>query len=192
MRNWIIAAFVAAAAACTPAAEQQELRPLAYGESSLTGVVTAVEDGGYPQFTVTLTHEGGEPRTFYLVEPDADLDGASAGDFLNLAAVVYYTSGDDHMISDIRDAAGASLVQEDAQGAAPTDGASITGTLSGAEAITTSDLPDIITVTDGAGAAVSFEYYVDDRVMAANGQQVTVHYTTRTRDQITLMRPQLN
>jgi hypothetical protein len=64
----------------------------------------------------------------------------------------------------------------------------VTGVLSGADATTSSDLPDIISVTDTSGAAQQFEIFITPELVAVNGQTVSVMYRPGQRYEITLMR----
>jgi len=63
----------------------------------------------------------------------------------------------------------------------------VTGTLSGAETVTTSDLPGLVTVTDSAGKQTNFPYYVAPEMMPANGKEVAVYYEVRTENNIVSM-----
>lgn len=186
MTRFLMAAMAAFVVACTPPAP--DVRAPTEGETSITGSITEIEDGAYPLYTVHVTPEGGAPVQFYLnAESGVDLGGAEIASFAGQTATIYFTSTPVSNISDIRTATQVSLVH-DVGREVPAEGSTVTGVLSGADAITSSDLPDEITVTDAAGQAHSFEFYVDDRLMAANGQPVTVHYTVDARNEVTLMR----
>ncbi len=188
MRNFlIIVASAAFLVACTPPAPTAQVRAPAEGETRIDGAVTQVEDGAYPQFTVTIQPESGAPVALYLnAESGADLGGQEPGSFAGQDIIAYYTTTEDLALVDLRTAAGATLLPAD--GPAPTaDALSISGTLSGAAAVTAGDLPDVITVTDAGGIARNFEYYVTPEIVAANGQQVTARYQPGERNEITLL-----
>jgi hypothetical protein len=68
----------------------------------------------------------------------------------------------------------------------------ITGVLSGADEVTSSDLPGEITVSASNGTEMSFEYYVDDAMVAANSKEVTVYYVSDFKNRITYLRPSEN
>ena len=63
----------------------------------------------------------------------------------------------------------------------------VTGTLSGAESVTASDLLGLVTVTDNAGKQINFPYYVEPIMIPANGKEVTVYYKVRTENNILSM-----
>jgi hypothetical protein len=50
------------------------------------------------------------------------------------------------------------------------------GVLTGAESETAGDLPSEVTVTATDGTSVTFELFVDEQVVAANGQTVILRY----------------
>lgn len=187
MRKFLIVASVAFLAACTPRAPTTQVRAPAEGETLIEGAVTLVEDGAYPQFTVTIQPESGAPVALYLdAESGADLAGQAPGSFAGQSVIAYYTTTEDLALTDLRTAAGVALLPAD--GPAPAaDALTITGVLSGAGAVTASDLPDVITVTDADGIARNFEYYVTPEIVAANGQQVTARYQPGDRNEITLL-----
>jgi len=188
MRKLVFAALVGLMAACTPAdAPAPEVRPLADGETRIEGAVTLVEDGAYPQFTVTVQPQGGEALALYLnAESGADLEGQQPGSFSGQSVIAYYTTSDDPLLIALQSSTGAPIVAPD--GVAPADNLqAITGVLSGATEPTTSDLPDVITVTDAQGRAMDFEYYITDEIVAVNGQQVTARYRPSVRNEITLL-----
>lgn len=190
MRILAIAALAGFIVACTPpAAPAPEIRPIAAGETRVDGVVSLIEAGAYPQYTVTIQPEGGEALPLYLnVEGGADLNSQELRSFDTLNVTAYYTTTDDPLLIALQSASGAAILAPD--GAAPVDGlSSITGVLSGADAVTGSDLPDVITVTDAQGAVINFEYYVTPDIVAVNGQQVTARYRPNVRNEITLMHP---
>ena len=187
MRFLALAACAALVACAQPA---PSVRALAADETSISGVVTGVEAGAYPLFTIHLTPATGEPLALYLnAESGADLGGLPPGAFADQTALVYFTSSERPFLLDLRTAEGRSLLYDDGRGI-PTDGAAIVGALSGANAVTTSDLPGAITITSTDGAAQTFEFFVDRRIAAANGRQITAYYDTETRREITLMQAQ--
>ncbi len=187
MRRILIAVMAAAVVACTPATQEPDVRPLAEGETRVDGVVSQVADDGYPRFTVAVQPESGEPVGLYLnAESGADLGGQEPSSFAGQSVVAYYTSADDFLIVDVINASGAAVFGENIPPSS--EDLTVTGALSGAEATTSSDLPDVITVTDAAGAAHTFEIYIMPELVAVNGQQVTARYRPNERREITLLR----
>jgi hypothetical protein len=191
MRTFAIAALAALIAACSPPAQttNANVRALAEGETRVEGRITQIEDGGYPRYTLHIQPDEGDPLSFYLDDSSQpDLGGAeSAGAYEGQRAIVYYKTVELFDLHDMRTAAGVSLIHDDGR-APPPAADTITGTLRGAE-VSNGDLPDIVTVTDAQGATREFEFFVDDQLAAANGQQVTAHYYASTRDEVTLVHP---
>ncbi|GAM96921.1 hypothetical protein U91I_00542 [alpha proteobacterium U9-1i] len=179
--------MVALVVACTPATQQSDIRPLAEGETRIEGVVNQVEDQGYPRFTFAVQPESGNPVGLYLnAESHADLGGKEPSSFAGQPVIAYYTTADDPLVVDVVNASGAAVFGENIPASA--EDLTVTGALIGAEATTSSDLPDVITVTDAAGAAHTFEMYIMPELAGANGQQVTVRYRPNERREITLLR----
>lgn len=187
MQRMLFAALAALTVACTPPAQAPDLRALAEGETRIDGVVSQIEDGPYPQYTIILQPDGGEAVSLYLnAEGGADLGGQTASDFAGQTVVAYYTTADDPVLTDVQTPAGVSLLPADS--AAVQGAETIAGTLSGADAVTQSDLPDTVTITDAQGTAHTFEFYIPEAMVAANGQQVVAHYRPGVRHAITLLR----
>jgi hypothetical protein len=187
MRSILIAVMTAVVVACAPATQEPDVRPLAEGETRVDGVVTQVADNGYPRFSVAVQPESGEPVALYLnAESGADLGGQEPSSFEGQSIVAHYTTADDPLIVDVVNASGAPVLGENIPPSS--EDLTVTGALSGAEATTSSDLPDVITVTDAAGAAHTFEIYITPELVAVNGQQVTVRYRLNQRLEITLLR----
>ncbi len=186
MRRIFIAVMAAFAVACTPATQAPDVRPLAEGETRVSGFVAQVADIGHTRFNVAIQPEGVEPVGLYLnAESGADLGGQEPSSFAGQSVVAYYTISDDPLIVDVINASGAVLLEENIPPSAID--LTVTGTLSGAEATTSSDLPDVVTVTDAAGAILRFEVYMT-QLVALNGQQVTIRYRPNERREITLLR----
>lgn len=187
MRRILIAVTAALVVACTPATQEPDVRPLAEGETRIDGVVNQVEDQGYPRFTFAVQPESGEPVGLYLnAESGADLGGQEPSSFAGQPVVAYYTTADDPLIVDVINANGVAVFGENIPPSA--EDLTVIGMLSGAEATTSSDLPGVITITDAAGAALTFEIYIMPELVAVNGQQVTVRYRPSQRREITLLR----
>jgi hypothetical protein len=190
MRILAAAALAAFAIACTPTAPTAPVssaRAPAANEISIAGEIGEVEDAGYPQFIVHVKPQRGRELALYLnAEGGAELGGAAPGSFAGQSAIVYYTSTQAPSMIDMRTGTGRSLIYDDGRGV-PTEGDAITGVLSGANGVTAGDLPDEITITPADGAAMSFRYYVDRRIAAWNGREVTVHYVIDPLNEITLM-----
>ena len=188
MRMGFWAAIALALAACSPpnadkAANAAALRAPTTDETRIVGPVTSIEDGGYPQFTVHVQQDARD-LALYLDAEDADLGGQPPQSFSGKTAAIYFKRTPENNLAEIR-LAGQSLINGTDEPAGP----SVTGVLSGAEAVTNGDLPDQIAVTDAAGNRTVFEYYVTPEIVAANGREVTAFYTPSEVSRVTLMRP---
>lgn len=180
----IIAALlaIAALAACSQQPADDVRAPLE-DETRIVGEVTQVEDGGYPQYTVHVTPEGGEPMQLYLnAEGEADLGGVEPGAFAGQTATIYFTTTPRLDLFDLRQG-GQSVIGSQSE----PQGESVTGVLSGVSE-PSGDLPSEITVTDADGRASVFEYYVTTDMAALEGQEVTAYYTPGERQEVSLMR----
>lgn len=184
MRVLIFAVSILAAA-CT----QAPVRAPVENESSVIGLVSAVENAGAPHFIVQVAPQGGEAVRFHLnVESGADLGGAQPSAFAGRTTLIYYTSTSTPFLLDLRTAEGRSLLYDDGRGA-PVEGQSIVGILryTGDRG---DDAPEQIIVTGSDGAAQSFTYFVDRRIGGWNGRAITAYYDLEERREITLMRAQ--
>lgn len=185
MRSVMIAiAGALALAACQPEPSGPEVRALAEGEKRIDGMVISVEDGGYPLFNLTIDPAEADPLTLTLNDADADLGGASPSEFAGKESVVYYRTVTENSLMDLRQGE-QSLMPEAVAG---DQASTVTGVLSGAEAPSGGDLPDVITVTDASGAATEFPYFITPEIVAANGQEVTALYVPSDRDLVTYIR----
>lgn len=184
MRALIFAALLLAGACA-----QEPVRAPAENESSLIGLVSAVEDAGAPRFIVQVTSEVGEPAPFQLnTESGADLGGAQPRDFAGQTTLIYYTGASTPFLLDLRTAEGRSLLYDDGRGV-PVEGRSITGVLR-YTGDRTDDAPEQIIVTSADGAVQTFTYFVDRRIGGWSGRAVTAYYDLEERRDITLMRAQ--
>lgn len=170
-----------------PAAAPDGTRSPTDDELHEIGEVTAVEDGGYPIYVVTIVFHAGQPGFDLTANAEAlGLGGGGLEGLKGKMVTVYYTSADEPDLRDIR-VKGASVLGADA----PTSVAGlsmISGLLSGADAVTESDLPDEIKVTPPDGKPVIFETYVTPQMVTVNGRQVTIFYDTRFRNRITYLK----
>jgi hypothetical protein len=145
------------------------------------GLIQAVEDGAYPMYTVTVEFpERKMIQTFNLnaeeLEPRIEQWGSLVGKY---ASIKYTSTLDPHLIQITKD-------EKMILGSTKIDPKwnLITGTLSGAVEITSSDLPSTIRVSNEKGN-VSFNYYVDDELVAINNTEVTAYYILRPNHTIT-------
>lgn len=152
------------------------------------GVISEIEDSAYPVFNITVEFpERQMQATFYLNIESISLDMESLYKLRGKYATIYYTSDEENDLYDMK-LDGNSLFGE----YAPEEDYStnnIVGILSGAEAITMSDLPGKIYVTDKNGRQFLFEWYVDEMMVKANGKTVTAYFSTKYTNKITHIIP---
>lgn len=180
MRKIVLAAAFALAA-CQPAAKPATTpaaREAGANEVAVTGAVSRIEDGGYPMATVTVERDGQAPLSLTINQEDVDLGGKAASDFQGKVTAVIYSTAPQNDLKSIAAA----------RPNAPAAAGAVTGVLSGAEAVSAGDLPDTLVVTDAAGKAVEFPYFITPEIVALNGKQVTAVYETSPQNRIVYMR----
>lgn len=152
------------------------------------GIISKVEDGVYPMFLVTVEFPERQTKaTFNLNVGTTGIDELKLSSLTGKYATIYYTVDMKNNLTEMLFNK-TSLMYDDALKIRP-DFKVITGKLSGAETVTESDLPGVVTVTAEDGAALDFEYYIDTEMMAANGKTVTAYYTVEPGMQITYLQP---
>jgi hypothetical protein len=158
------------------------------GTVSTPATITAIHDAGYPMFAVTATIAGQTaPLELLLNAEEAELGGQPAESFNGKPVTLGYTSAPEKNLRDVRQGDRSLLGAE-----APTLDPAwtfVTGVLSGADDITTSDLPGEIAITDASGAKISFAYFVDPALKAANGKTVTAYYTSDVINRVASIKP---
>lgn len=147
------------------------------------GMITDMEDAGYPLYNVTIAFpERGSSNNFSLNAEEAALSHEASA-YLEKYATIYYESEESTEVLDVI-FNGQSLLGE----YAPEDHEgleSFTGILRGASSAS-GDLPSELKV-EGEDSTLSFEYFVDEPTMTANDQSVTIYYYTRYVDVITYL-----
>ena len=156
-------------------------------KAQCTAHLTTIEDGPYPQFVLHLDTAG----------PNAPISGITMPFNLNIEAVeqtvedlyalqnsiitIHYTTETDRYLMAVRNPEGLRIGSK----ALDPGWLEITGTLSGADAPTESDLPDTVTITDTNGNAIDFLEYITEELVAVNGTVVNAYYSERTVHNVT-------
>lgn len=181
----------AAAPAAGPpaAAATQATKPLSQpnGAFNLIGVVTKVDDAGYPMFVLTVLPDGqtGAVSLLFNNEEASRPKDLQIESFEGKRAQIAYTRKPQLDLVDMT-LAGKSLLTREPGQIAGTPEATVTGKLSGANALSAGDLPDVIKVTDAAGKTYEFEMFISDKaVVAADSKEVTVGYKNSQREDAT-------
>jgi hypothetical protein len=160
------------------------------GVFNLVGVVTKVEDAGYPMFALTVLPDGQTETIGLLFNNEAasrpkDLEISA---FEGKRAAIAYTRKPQLDLVDLT-LAGKSLLTRQPGEVVGKPEASVTGKLAGAKKLSAGDLPDVITVTDAAGKKFEFEMFISDKpVVAANGKEVTASYDNSQREDATAIK----
>ncbi|NPD44400.1 MULTISPECIES: hypothetical protein [unclassified Lentimicrobium] len=151
------------------------------------GIISNIEDGIYPMFIVTIEFPEREfQMDFNLNMEYANIDPKSIDLLIGKYASFYYTSELENRLIDMH-FQGKSLMGDYAPEVSD-NWKKVNGVLSGAESPTISDLPGSISITDKSGEVFEFEYYVDEMMVKANGQEVNAFYTLRGVEDITYLR----
>jgi hypothetical protein len=183
-----LAASAALLAACQPAPSAAKVEKIAASDAITTAAtITEVHDAGYPMFAVTAAiPDQAAPLELLLNAEEADLSGATPEAFVGKTVTLSYTNKPEHNLTDVR-IGGTSLLQG---GPAQVDPkwSVVTGVLSGAEAVTASDLPGRIEISAADGQKISFDYFVGPELTAVNEKEVTAYYVTQDTARITSLK----
>jgi hypothetical protein len=148
------------------------------------GRITAIEDSGYPFFNCTVYFPERQMEETFLINLE-DPGMPAMDEFMTWKeqyAAFNYTSTLENNLLDIR-REGISLLGVDAADL-PEGLSRITGTLSGATAVTAGDLPGKIRIHDPESASLAFEFFITEEMVKAEGQLVEGWYDVRTLNKI--------
>lgn len=134
------------------------------------GVVSSVEDGAYPMFTLHLIEDGmSVPTSFSLMAEGADLGGADLYTLEGKTVSIEYVEPERWDLISI-----ALVENENDMDVEPRDGWHfVSGRLHGASNITGGDLPDELTINVINGERIVFDYYIDEQMVALNNRDVS-------------------
>ncbi len=179
------AAFGAALAfAALPTASHAAAAEEAVTKGTITGVLTAADDAGYPMFWLAITPAGGAESRFMLNNEEAAV-ASPIGEMVGKTVTADYETRPTIGVIDLV-ADGKSITFPDGPKPDPMPEAkTISGTLTGAAEPTGGDLPSTVTVTAKDGAKVDFEWFVDDLMVKYDGKEVTLTYVAETTDTVT-------
>lgn len=193
IRVAIVALAGLALVACQPKAKEAEAppapppaaAPAQPGAGTITGEILAMEDAGYPMFTVKVKAADGAEKDLLLNAELVDLNGMQPDAYKGKKAQVdYLTESKPFLLGLTLD--GKSVLKDSAQ----RDGEvkTVTGVLGGAAEATRGDLPDQLTVSDSSGQITTFEFFVDQDLVKANGKTVTASYVMQDETRITAIK----
>lgn len=147
------------------------------------GKITAIVDGPYPFFIVSVNFEKREFSVDFDLNIEAvDMDLNELNACKDKYARIYYISEMESNLMDLQ------LNNQSLFGEyAPELDASwntFSGILSDAKTVTPGDLPSTITLTNEDGETLQFELFIDDAVQKVNGKKVTAYYSIDIRNEI--------
>lgn len=133
------------------------------------GIVSKVEDGVYPQFTlnIELKDEPGD-TIFNLIAEGAELNGADLYALEGATVAIEYVIKESNEL--MRIAPKGQIKFEEIEEAGNWFLAE--GLMEGADEVSMGDLPDVVTIWVNGGKA-TFETFVDEDLVALNGQEVS-------------------
>jgi len=146
-----------------------------------TGVVTRVEDGAYPMFTIDIRlDEQTEPTTFSLIVEGARITGAPVYELTGHTVTVEYINQTEWDLMDIHPA-DAEITDDLEIG---NSWRFVTGQLTGASEISGGDLPDLLNIQLMGPESVQFELYIDEDMVALNETRVSAWLAPRNSKNI--------
>lgn len=148
------------------------------------GTLIKVEDGAYPQFTLTMNFPGQNEESYFSLNAEAvRFDHSSLYTMIGKTVEVSFINKNENFIHDIL-YNNKSVFRENT-GEKKSNWKSITGTLQGAESDTRSDLPGEFAIIPEDGSQFIFEAFIDSKIVEVNEQTVTAYYTERENKTIT-------
>lgn len=152
------------------------------------GILNSIDDSGYPFFYLTIEFPKIDyTTTFDFNAEEGIMDLETLHGQIEKYISFSYTTEDETRVMDIR-VDGKTLygeyTPESLEGLE-----SFTGVLSGADEPTPGDLPSTISVTSSNGASMNFEEFIEEGVVAANGQEVTAYYYIMSKNKIVSISP---
>jgi hypothetical protein len=169
-----------AAGVAAPEAAQAGFAPRTVGTHSVKGVLLSFEEAGFPYYGLEVGPPGaaaGDQGNLSIGGMTVDAGGTINSDvvrpLIGKQVEVRYAVTPEQGMVDLT--VNGEVI--DTGGPAPSGGAmTIQGVLTGAESETAGDLPSELTVTATDGTSVTFETFVGEKVVAANGRTVTLRY----------------
>lgn len=177
------AAESAATSATAPSeAAQAGFATRTVGTHSVTGVLLAFEDSGFPMYSLEVGPAGAtvgdeDNLSMLVLDPDAGgpVDPATIRPLIGQTVAVGYAVTADTGMVDLLVNGVSILPQVEGDPAPPADAKTIDGILSGADT-DSGDLPSELRVTAPDGTSVTFEAFVFGEMTSANGRTVTLRY----------------
>ncbi len=144
------------------------------------GTLLEAEDSGYPFAYLVIEYGYKKTKEYFDIQLE-EVKTVNMDDLVQMkgkkVSFTYTTELSDALL-DI-EAGGKSLIAEkpfDKKAETKT----IEGILSGADEVTPGDLPGSVTITPSGGKAATFDFFVTEEMVKANGKKVKGYYETRT------------
>lgn len=168
------------------AVEKYEEREPTDDELNEFGIVTSIEDTGYPMFAIDVEFPERQMTASYTFNVEKSPMNAEELMALNgKYATFYYITEDELQLADVL-FEGKTLLGE--YGLDEYEGFdTATGKLAGADEPTPGDLPGKVTVTTNSGETLSFKYFVTNEMVAVNEKEVTIYYYEMGVNEITYL-----
>ncbi len=174
-------------------AAQGRFAPRTVGTHNVKGVLLSFEEAGFPYYGLEVGPVGtvaGDQGNLSIggmaVDAGGTIDPDAIRTLIGKPVEVRYAVTQEQGMVDLT--VNGEVI--DTGGPAPAGGAStIQGVLTGAESETAGDLPSELTVTATDGTVVTFEHFVGERVVAANGRTVTLRYETHPSTELVSIAP---
>lgn len=147
-----------------------------------TGILTELEDGAYPFYSVTLAFPKNQSRASFTLNAEAvAVDMAELYAHLNQTISIDYVSNVETDVMEIE--LGSEFLYGTDSRDALQDYQSISGILRDAS-VTMGDLPGTFYLEDANGNRTEFEEYVTEDMLVANDQPVIIYYSERFQNTI--------
>lgn len=181
----------AAAVAQTTSATDSLITPLSMeGIIKAEGILKSAEDAPYPMFNLSITFpDKNTTEDFSLNAEDVKTsDNQPITSLLGKRIAFEYKKETENVLLDIL-YKGKSVFPKDEVPASKEGLTAVTGILSNAAEITSSDLPDEVYIKTTEGVTDTFPLFISAPVVKVNGKQVTGYYEKRTHLTVVSFKP---
>jgi len=150
------------------------------------GIISGVEDSGYPFYAITVAFpERGTKESYSLNIENIHQDIEELNTLKDKHVTLYYKSEADNMIMDVHFNEGSLKLESTPE--IDSSWKKITGILKGATA-KSGDTPDSFSITRVDGRIAHFTDFITERMALRNGKEVTVYYTPSYSNKITYLK----
>lgn len=145
------------------------------------GLVTRVEDGAYPMFTIHIRLDGHDNEmAFSLIAEGATIVGATIDQLENKPVNIEYVDVESWELMFIRpmllSLTDPNSLNDEERGDL---WRVVSGRLTGASEVSGGDLPDTVTIETNSGETVEFDHFIDSDLVQLNNQDVSAWLAPR-------------